>query len=191
MTKPNLFLPILLGTALLAGCNKDKEDELTSPAPVNEEELITDAYIHFMDGAGNTFQWHAHAVGGLEGSSGLQIEADTLPANTQLQAEVILLNRSVSPVDTVSPEVLEEGTAHQFFFVPNQVSITVGYADQDANGFPIGLHSVWQIGAPATGEVAVLLRHQPIKDAAGVSDGDITNAGGSNDLEVHFPAVVQ
>lgn len=191
-TRQKILLAALLGIAVLAGCQKDKDNELTSPTPVNEEELITDAYLHFHDNNGNTYLWHAYAVGGLEpgSESGLQITADTLPANTLLQAEIILLNRSVTPVDTVSHEVLDESEEHQFFFLPASINITISYADQDANGHPIGLHSTWQTGAPATGQVTVLLRHEPDKAAAGVSAGDVTNAGGSNDLEVQFPAVV-
>jgi hypothetical protein len=192
-TRQKTILAALLGIAVLAGCKTDKDNELTAPAPVNEEELITDAYLRFHDNNGNTYQWHASAVGGLEqgGESGLQITADTLPANTLLQVEIILLNRSVTPVDTVSQEVLDEGEEHQFFFLSTNTNITISYADQDANGHPIGLHSTWQTGAPATGQVTVLLRHEPDKGAAGVSDGDITNAGGSNDLQVQFPAVAQ
>lgn len=191
-TTQKILLAALVATAVLAGCKKDKDNELTSPTPVNEEELITDAYLHFHDNNGNTYQWHAYSLGGLEpgGASGLQITADTLPANTLLQAEIILLNRSATPVDTVSHEVFDEGEEHQFFFLPTNVDITISYADQDADGHPIGLHSTWQTGAPATGQVTVVLRHEPDKGAAGVSDGDITNAGGSNDLEVQFPAVV-
>jgi hypothetical protein len=35
------------------------------------------------------------------------------------------------------------------------------------------------------------LRHLLNKNAAGVSTGDITNAGGSTDAEVTFPIVVE
>lgn len=204
-TTQKVAMAAILGAAVLAGCKKDKDEELTAPAPVNEEEVITDAYIHFRDDAGNTYQWHASATGGFEHDhdhdadhdhdhdhdGDIQITADTLPANTVLYAEIILLNRSVTPVDTVSHEVLEEGDEHQFFFLPEDVNITTAYDDQDVNGRPIGLKSKWTTGAPSAGEVQVYLRHQPVKDAPGVSGGDITNAGGSNDLEVHFPAVVR
>ena len=35
--------------------------------------------------------------------------------------------------------------------------------------------------------MTVILRHEPNKAGAGVSDGDITNAGGETDIEVTFP----
>jgi len=37
----------------------------------------------------------------------------------------------------------------------------------------------------------VTLRHQPDKGAIGVSDGDITNAGGETDIEVLFDVIIE
>ena len=39
---------------------------------------------------------------------------------------------------------------------------------------------------PGNGTITVILRHEPDKDASGVSNGDITNAGGETDIEVVF-----
>jgi len=39
--------------------------------------------------------------------------------------------------------------------------------------------------------VTITLRHEPAKDATGVSDGDITNAGGETDISVNFPVEIQ
>jgi hypothetical protein len=39
--------------------------------------------------------------------------------------------------------------------------------------------------------IRVTLIHEPMKSAAGVSSGDITNAGGETDIEVGLPVVVQ
>lgn len=199
-TSLQLPLALLLGALVFVGCKKDKDDPATPTPPVNEEELITDMYIHFHDDLGNAYEWHASVEGGFHHDHGegeeheegeIHIHGDTLPANTQLHAEIFLLNRSVSPADTVSHEVESEGTAHQFFYVPENAAIAVAYADTDADGRPIGLRTTWSIGAVGTGEMQVILRHGLDKAAAGVSGGDITNAGGSTDLEVHFPAVVE
>ena len=46
-------------------------------------------------------------------------------------------------------------------------------------------------GDAASGNITIILRHEPVKDAEGVSDGDITNAGGETDISVTFPVVVQ
>lgn len=204
--KTSLKLPmaLLIGTAVLAGCKKDDDDPATPTPPVNEEEVITDVYIRFHDHDGNSYSWHASMEGGFHHDHGdggeheheheegeLHVHGDDLPANEHLHAEIILLNKSVTPADTVSHEVLEEGAAHQFFFIPENVDITFEYDDTDDDGRPIGLRSTWETGAAGTGEVKVILRHGLNKGASGVSDGDITNAGGETDLEIHFPVVIR
>ncbi|MGV3636955.1 MAG: type 1 periplasmic binding fold superfamily protein [Flavobacteriales bacterium] len=188
MYKPTTPLTLALGlTLFFAACKKDeKVDPITPPAPVNEEELITDVRILFTDPSNNTYEWHAEF-----NDAGTLIQGDTLPANTTLQADIIVLDASTTPPDTVSNEILAEGDEHQFFFRATGVDITFAYSDTDANGRPIGLVSAWQTGSAGVGEVEVILRHEPVKDASGVSTGDITNAGGSTDIEVTFPAVLQ
>ena len=42
-----------------------------------------------------------------------------------------------------------------------------------------------------TGNLTITLRHEPSKNAVGVSDGDITNAGGETDVQAVFPIVIQ
>ena len=68
--------------------------------------------------------------------------------------------------------------------------MAVTYADADGNGRPVGLTSIWTVGAASNGTITVTLRHEPDKGAAGVSAGDITNAGGETDIEVTFPLVI-
>ncbi len=190
--------PFLLLALVLTGCRKDKDPATPAP-PVNEEELITDIILLFHEPSGTTYEWHAstdegfhhdHGEGGEHEEGEIHIHTDELPANAHLQVQIILLNASVTPADTVSHEILAEGTVHQFFFIPENVAMTISYADVDDNGRPIGLLSDWTTGAPANGEVKVILRHGLNKDAPGVTDGDITNAVGDTDLEVSFPATI-
>lgn len=198
--KLHKFILLLALAAGITACKKDDAKPSNPAPPANEEELITDIYLFFEDHDGNTYEWHAstdegfhheHGEGGEHEEGEIHIHGDDLPANEHLHVRILLLNRSVTPADTVSHEVLDEGTEHQFFFIAEDVGITFAYDDADADGRPIGLSSLWETGAPGTGEVKVILRHGPDKGAAGVSNGDITNAGGATDLEVHFPAVVQ
>jgi hypothetical protein len=46
-------------------------------------------------------------------------------------------------------------------------------------------------GAAAAGTVVVILRHEPLKSAAGVATGSITNAGGATDAQVTYPVQVK
>jgi hypothetical protein len=65
------------------------------------------------------------------------------------------------------------------------------YADADA-GKPIGLAFTLKTGTAATtGNIVVILRHEPIKNAEGVASGDITNAGGATDAQITYAVQVE
>jgi hypothetical protein len=56
----------------------------------------------------------------------------------------------------------------------------------DANGNPVGVTFDLTTGDAGNEQFTVILRHEPNKSASGVSDGDISNAGGETDIEVVF-----
>lgn len=188
---------VLLSAALLAAlflnaCKKDKVDpSAPSTPPVNEEELITTLRLHLRSTGGTQdLELVFRDIDG-DGGAAPVIEADALSADTIYNVEIAVLNESVTPTDVITEEIEEEGDVHQFFFQVSGANVATTYTDADANGLPIGLTSTWTAGAMSTGNVIVTLRHQPVKDAAGVSAGDITNAGGETDIEVTFPLTVQ
>jgi hypothetical protein len=103
----------------------------------------------------------------------------------------VLLNELENPVGDITEEVEEEAADHQFFFQTSVSGINIAYADMDTNGNPIGLSTTLTTNETASGTITVTLRHEPNKDAAGVSAGDITNAGGETDIEITFNVEVQ
>ncbi len=188
---PITLLSIILAISPLGACKKDKPGEPT--APPNEEELITTLRLHFhSSGGGEHKHWEFRDIDG-DGGSAPVLEIDTLSADSTYAVEIEVLNESVDPAEDITIEILEEGTDHQFFFQPTGVAISTTYdpADVDVNGMPIGVRSSWTVGGAGSGAMTITLRHMPDKNAAGVSNGDITNAGGETDIEVSFsPAVV-
>jgi hypothetical protein len=183
----NGFYILLLTCTITAffSC-KDKDPVLENP-----EELITTLVLTFNPHGGGTpvlFQFQD-----LDGPGGNppQITAGALTAQTMYHAAVYALNASVSPAIDVTAEILDEAEDHQFFFIVSGVQITHTYDDQDINGNPIGIINTFVTGDPANGTLAVVLRHEPDKFAAGVKDGNIANAGGETDIEVVFPLVIQ
>lgn len=187
---PKCMLMVLLVAALVNGCKRD-DDPITPMVPTNEEELITTLDLHFH--SANDIEHKHFTFTDLDGDGGSApiIEADTLSIDSIYSVEIEVLNASGSPVEDITAEIQAESAAHQFFFRPSGANVTVAYADTDANGFPVGLQSVWSMGGASNGTIVVTLRHQPDKTAAGVSDGDITNAGGETDIEVTFPVVIE
>ena len=116
----------------------------------------------------------------------------TLAANTTYSGSLDLLNETESPAESITEEIEEEALEHQFFFDVSNDLFSVAYDDMDADGNPIGLDFIVTTDATTGTEAfTITLRHEPSKDAAGVSAGDITNAGGETDIEVTFNVTVQ
>lgn len=182
---------MLIAAATLTACKKDDDPVVPTTPPENEEELITTVKLHFHSAGGTEhkqFTWMDED--GISGPMAAQIMADSLSADTLYHVTIEVRNDSESPGEDVTQEIEDESDAHQFFFQVSGANASVAYADMDANNLPIGLETMWTIGAASTGTVLVTLRHEPDKTAAGVSGGDITNAGGETDVEVTFPLVI-
>lgn len=182
-----------LVAASLTACKKDKEETPTPlPVPINEEELITTLILTFTDGAtpANIYELRFTDVDG-EGGSAPVITGDTLPAGTTFQLAVRALDESGSTPEEITEEILLEDEEHQFFFQVTDANLQIAYADADADGLPIGLSNTATTAAASNGSLRVTLIHEPLKSAAGVSLGQIENAGGETDIEVTLPVVIQ
>jgi len=180
------LLSFLLGAILIiTSCGKD------DPVIPDEEELITTLrYTLTPSDGGTPIQLSFVDLDG-DGGDDPTIVGGTLKANETYSGVMILLNESESPSENITAEVSEEDTDHQFFFQTTVTGLSVVYADQDSDGNPLGLESTLTTGEAASGTLTVTLRHQPNKDAAGVSDGNIAEAGGETDIEVIFPINVE
>lgn len=181
----------LITTATITGCKKDKDDPVAPTPPVNEEEVITTLRLHFHSAGGVEHKLFEFVDADGDGGNAPVITADALSADSIYSVAIEVLNESVNPAEDITGEIEDESDVHQFFFQVSGANATVAYADADVNGLPIGLSTLWTIGAASNGTVLVTLRHEPDKTAPGVSGGDITNAGGETDIEVSFPLVVQ
>lgn len=175
----------------MQACKPDEDVKPGSnPAP-NEEELVTSVkatFIHSVTSEAVEFSWID-----LDGDGGNApvITGGELQPGSTYSVSLLLLNESVSPTDTISNEVAAEAEAHQFFFTTTGSSLTwTSYGDADASGLPIGLATMWSTSTAGSGDLTIILRHELNKSAAGVSAGDITNAGGETDIEVEIPYAV-
>jgi hypothetical protein len=166
-----------------------EDDEVVIPVV---EELITNMTIVLTPQGGGDVVSLVFSDPDGDGATAPTITGGTLAANTVYDAQITLLNESESPVEDITEEVEAEQEDHQFFFsTAGGLNLSVSYADQDANGNPLGLITTCTSGDSSSGNLMVILRHEPDKNAAGVKDGDITNAGGETDIEVTFPIVIQ
>jgi hypothetical protein len=179
--------PLIIGGILLSSCTKDPDD----PVIPNEEEVITTLiYTLTPVSGGDTLEFRFTDLDG-DGGDAPVISADTLAVNSNYTAHLSLLNEQETPAEDISQEVANEADEHQFFFLTDMNNLTIEYNDSDSNGNPVGLETLVSTTGGETGTLTIILRHEPAKDATGVSEGDITNAGGETDIEVTFNVVLK
>jgi hypothetical protein len=186
----NLTYVVTLFSMLLAGCKKDDKNVELPPEPVDEREVITTLQLTFTDTNAKSTAPIVAEFNDPDGDGGKPADRfDTIklkPGKAYL-TKITLLDRTKTPVDTVSNEVAEKGYEHQLFFHTGGASIAIQYLDKDKNNLPIGLLSLWQTGAATIGTgntTQVVLRHQP-----GVKNG--TEAPGESDVDIKFPTVIR
>jgi hypothetical protein len=187
------LLFLLLAVFVLIGCKKDKPDPpITTPPPVNEEEVFTSAVLTFTNQVNQeVVVWSVSDPDGDGGNAPI-FSVSPLDANSTYDLEIEFFNETVNPIENMTEEVEEEGDEHQIFYQAGSgLNFTLVYNDTDANGQPIGLKCIVTTGEAGNGALTVTLIHEPDKDADGVSAGFITNAGGETDFEVTFNGVIQ
>lgn len=176
------LIPLSILSIALFSC------EPNDPVDPNEEELITTFNVD-LEANGFTYTLNYTDLDGDGGNAPI-LTIDSLSANTTYSGSITLFNESETPTEEITPEVFDEANDHQFFF-SSSGSSTFVYSDQDDNGNPLGLSFEVTTGNTANETFTFVLRHKPDKSAAGVSSGDITNAGGETDIEVSFDVIIE
>jgi hypothetical protein len=183
MKNPKIFIVVPIMLFIFNACKK-KEPKPEDP-PANETELITTLKLIFTDTSNNLVRTAMFYDSDGEGQLPPSIfDTIKLSPNRVYRTDILLLDETKNPVDSVSGEVLEEGADHLFVFAKSGVNLNIAITDKDKNNLPIGLNSLWTTGTASSGTVTVTLRHQP-----GVKDG--TYAPGETDVEVVFPCRLQ
>ena len=185
--KANSKVLISVGLLLVFVFYSCKSDD---PQPVNEEELITTIIYELTDtSTGEVATLKFTDLDGEGGNPPVQ-EGGNLRAAHSYTGKITLLDESKTPPINITEEVEEEAEDHQFFYQTHSANLIISYADIDDAGYPVGLLTDVVSGSASEGTLILILRHMPDKSASGVSDGDITNAGGETDIEVAFDVVI-
>lgn len=184
MKKIQFFTTILSSLFLFTACSNDDD------GVVNEDEVMTTLTATFVpQGGGETVVLKYQ---NLDGTPVFTPVLGTFQANSVYDGSLVLLNELTNPVDNITLEIEEEDDEHQFFFAVNNGLGSFGYNDFDVNGNPVGLAFTFTTQANlGNGNLTIILRHEPNKNAVGVAQGLIENAGGETDIEVVFPIQVQ
>jgi hypothetical protein len=175
----------LVSVFSFSSCSND------DPIAVNEGEVITTVTTTLTAGSRMVTLTSRDLDGDGPDAPVVTISGD-LTLNTTYTGTVSFLDEIANPVDDITVEIKEEAVEHQLFFQAPTAIGAFTYTDADANGKPIGLAFTLKTGTAATtGNIVVILRHEPIKNAEGVASGDITNAGGATDAQIIYPVQVK
>ena len=169
--------------SLMTSCKKD--DEKVTDDHYHQTELITTLTLSFNHSA--TVPYMDFTFRDADGPGGAVpdiFDTIVLADSSRYLVNILLLDESKSPADTVSNEVLGEAEDHLFCFEPDDASLGVKRMDSDSNGLGIGLRSLWVTSSGAQGSVRVILKHQE-----DIKDGSCDR--GETDVEVNFPLIIK
>ncbi|MFZ1703608.1 MAG: type 1 periplasmic binding fold superfamily protein [Saprospiraceae bacterium] len=182
---------LLLFLILPTSCVEDN-------GPENEQELITTVLYKLVpDGGGDEVVFSFVDMDGDGGIAPVITTTGKLQSNKTYLGTITLSNDASMPPRDITTEIKEEADDHQFFFLLTSTisnKIDIMYADIDNNANPVGLLTNVSVGSGSQGmfgKLKLVLRHLPNKNAEGVKDGLITNAGGETDIEIEFEVAVQ
>lgn len=182
-----VILTMLAG--LFTACDSDD----TTPQIVNEEEVITTMTVTLTPvGGGTAIELKAKDADGNGPNAPVITVSGNFATNTTYNGSIELLDElDPSDIEDITEEVKEEDDEHQFFFSATNDIVTFAYSDMDEDANPVGLSFTLTTGNAGSGIITITLIHEPLKSASGVSNGDITNAGGEEDISQTFNIVVQ
>lgn len=187
-TKNKKLLFLSLISLFLIGCKKDTSNP-KDVIPTEENELITTMELTFTGkgelGGDTTFVVTFNDPDGEGGNAPIQFDTIRLLKNSSYSVEVMLFDKSKSPMDTISNEVVEEANDHLFFYTPNPsqlVHVTIN--DKDLNSKNLGMKSTWSTQEASSGKITIKLMHQP-----GIKDGE--SEVGDTDVEIDFPLYIK
>ena len=144
--------------------------------PVVEEEVITTMTITLQpsDGGADVVLETRDIDGGGPDIPVVTVSGN-LFANTEYSGSIVLLNETVDPAENMTEEIEEESLEQQFFYtIGSGLNASTEYMDEDPEGNPIGLDFTLTTTAASSGAITFTLRHEPVKSAEGVADGDLS-----------------
>ncbi|MAW95027.1 MULTISPECIES: type 1 periplasmic binding fold superfamily protein [unclassified Leeuwenhoekiella] len=186
---------LVIATLTFSSCSNDDDN---TPEIINEEEVITTITVTLVPQTGETVTLTSRDLDGDGPDEPVINVSGSLQAGMSYNGSVILQNETVSPAEVINEEIEEEADEHQFFYqVGSGLNATVSYADTEndylTNGStnPVGIDFTLLAGTASTGQLTVTLRHEPNKDAEGVSEGNLSNAGGETDIAQTFNLTIE
>ncbi len=184
-----IAIAVLTATTIFTAC---KKEEITTPAPV-EQELITTVRLIVTNASGfnQTFNYKVDNGFGSSAQGNVHIDDIVLSPATDYNVEVQVWDESKSPAENITEEVVAESHHHLFVFQSNPSTgagaISFSNGSKDDEGEPLNQKLQFTTGTAGTGALTVTLKHEPTNKNAATPD----EAGGETDAQAIFPVKLQ
>ncbi|MES2725676.1 MAG: hypothetical protein V4643_01145 [Bacteroidota bacterium] len=172
-----------------------KKDDPKQPVVTNPQEVLTTIIINGYnhDDPNNTQYHFSYKWEDLDGDGGLNPVIDTLALDTGIEyhCHVLILDKTKTPVDTVSYAIEDEKNMHQFFYTPSssladKFETEILDFDNNTPALPVGLEfhlntaSNASYTTPLLGSLNMVLSHY---------DGvpKTTAKSAESDIDITFP----
>jgi len=188
MKTTKFFLGAFFCLTLITSCSDDDDN----PAPVLEEELITNVTLTFVnnDDPLDIVTMASVAPDGQDGAS-TELVSGTFTSGETYALTLVLTNESEDPAeDVLNDDIIPEADEHFFVYAVNGINLTLSRDDDDVDASDsekLGLNTTWVAGAASTGNVQIILVHEP--EGADDSDEFGSVTGGSEDINITFSNV--
>ena len=184
MNRLSVYFFVLLFAICFTACGDDDS--------MDEEvrEVTTLFFTVSGNDASNSITFVYRDLDG-EGGSDPEIVGATLKDFVTYTGVVEVVKETGNPFDLSDIIKTTEAREHQFFYTTSVGDIDFMYEDMDSNGDPVGLTVSFTPTVKGVGMLDIELRYLPNKSAANVSEGDVTNAGGSEVIKVSLPLTVE
>jgi hypothetical protein len=175
------FFSILVFSFSILSCGGHDHD--------HDHELITTVELTLTSGS-STVQLVSKDLDGDGPNAPIVSVTGSFQKNLIYEGTIRFLNELKQPIENVTEEIEEKDLEHQVFYMVSNNLGSFQYTDFDSNSKPLGLSTLYTSENIGSGNLRVVLRHMPNKNASGVVEGNIANAGGETDIEVNFDIVV-
>lgn len=172
---------VCIAVALFASCKK-----ASNPNDENEHEAINKVELVFSRPGSASVTFLMEDPDGDGGNPPTRIDTVKLTANLSYTLDVRIKNIASGRETDLTPSIVTQGKAHELFFIPSGVNLTVVKNDRDASGYPIGLNSTWTVGGAGTGSILLKLMHK-----SGIKGPNDAPTLGHADLQVAVPCRIQ
>lgn len=191
-TLNKLTIALAASTLIITACDKEDVDP-TKPQDSNAQELITTVVLNGYNVNNPSLNQFSIKWEDLDGDGGNAPIIDTLQLDSGItyRVNVLMLDKTKTPFDTISNEVLREADEHQLFYTlsPNlNDKLNITRLDNDNNNppLPLGLDiritptSIMPSAIPIIGNLNIKLSHY---------DGvpKTTTPSAESDIDINLP----